>query len=239
MHTPTPAPIAIIGAMQPELDLLQSRLQQAQSQRSGLIVFHTGLLAGKPVVLVLSGIGKVNAAVATALVIQQFKPACVINTGSAGGLGAGLKVGDVVLGAEAAHHDVDVTAFGYVPGQVPQQPPRFASDAVLLQTARQAAAAFAGAAIVEGLVVSGDAFIHERSKIDAIRRDFADVQAVEMEAAAIAQTCHVLATPFVIVRAISDAADEAASQSFDEFLQTAARHSAQMVENLVAAIEAA
>ncbi len=225
--------------MQPELDLLQSRLQQAQSQRSGQIVFHTGLLAGKPVVLVLSGIGKVNAAVATALVIQQFKPACVINTGSAGGLGAGLKVGDVVLGAEAAHHDVDVTAFGYVPGQVPQQPPRFASDAVLLQTARQAAAAFAGAAIVEGLVVSGDAFIHERSKIDAIRRDFADVQAVEMEAAAIAQTCHVLATPFVIVRAISDAADEAASQSFDEFLQTAARHSAQMVENLVAAIEAA
>ena len=239
MHTPTPAPIAIIGAMQPELDLLQSRLQQAQSQRSGQIVFHTGLLAGKPVVLVLSGIGKVNAAVATALVIQQFKPACVINTGSAGGLGAGLKVGDVVLGAEAAHHDVDVTAFGYVPGQVPQQPPRFASDAVLLQTARQAAAAFAGAAIVEGLVVSGDAFIHERSKIDAIRRDFADVQAVEMEAAAIAQTCHVLATPFVIVRAISYAADEAASQSFDEFLQTAARHSAQMVENLVAAIEAA
>ena len=132
MNTPTQAPIAIIGAMQPELDLLQSRLQQAQSQHSGQIVFHTGLLAGKPVVLVLSGIGKVNAAVATALVIQQFKPACVINTGSAGGLGAGLKVGDVVLGAEAAHHDVDVTAFGYVPGQVPQQPPRFASDAALL-----------------------------------------------------------------------------------------------------------
>lgn len=233
MRTPT---IAVIGAMKPELALLQIRLHNTVSKTIGNITFHEGLLAGKDVVMVLSGIGKVNAAAATALVVQQFRPDCVINTGSAGGLGRGLRVGDVVIGTEIAHHDVDATAFGYTFGQVPQLPPRFGSDAGLIKAAKQAASAFSGATIVEGLVVSGDQFIQGSAKIDAIRQHFADVQAVEMEAAAIAQTCYQMGTPFVIVRAISDAADESASQSFDEFLQTAACHSAQMVEALVGAL---
>lgn len=233
MRTPT---IAVIGAMQPELDLLQNRLDNAVTTQIGSITFHEGVLAGKDVVLVLSGIGKVNAAVATALVIQQYRPDYVINTGSAGGLGQGLRVGDVVIGAEVAHHDVDVTAFGYVHGQVPQLPVRYASDAGLMKAAKHAAVAFAGATIREGLVLSGDQFIHDSHTIDHIRRHFADVEAVEMEAAAIAQACHQLHTPFVVVRAISDAADEEANQSFDAFLQTASRHSAQMVEALVAAL---
>ncbi len=232
----TASPIAIIGAMQPELELLQSRLQQAQQTRLGSVLLHRGRLGGRDVVLALSGIGKVNAALTTALVIHSCAPAAVVNTGSAGGLASGIRVGDVVLGLEAAHHDVDVTAFGYLPGQVPQLPARFAADAALAAAAERAAAAFAGARIHRGLVVSGDAFIQDSGRIAVIHQHFPDVQAVEMEAAAIAQTCHQLATPFVIVRAISDAADEAASQSFEQFLQTAARHSAAMVEALVAAL---
>ncbi|MCP2040709.1 adenosylhomocysteine nucleosidase [Neisseria sp. HSC-16F19] len=228
--------LAIIGAMQPELDLLQSRLENAATTHAGSVVFHHGRLNGREVVLVLSGIGKVNAAMATALVIQQFKPQYVINTGSAGGLAAGIRVGDVVIGTEAAHHDVDVTVFGYAPGQVPQQPARFGADERLAAAAERAAAAFAGAAVHRGLVVSGDQFVNDSGKIAAIRGHFADVQAVEMEAAAIAQTCHQQGVPFVIVRAVSDAADEEAGQSFEAFLQTASVHSAEMVCALVAAL---
>lgn len=228
--------IAVIGAMQPEIDLLQQRLEKRESHKIGAFEIHTGELHGKRVVLSLSGIGKVNAAAATTLVCQMFGVDCVINTGSAGGLGQGLKVGDVVIGTETAHHDVDVSAFGYAIGQVPQLPARFVSAEHLVQTAQQAAQAFADAQVQTGLIVSGDAFIHSQDKVNAIRQDFADVQAVEMEAAAIAQTCHQLNVPFVVIRAISDAADDKADISFDEFLQIAGKHSAQMVGDLIAAL---
>ena len=125
--------IAVIGAMQPEIELLKGRLNNRESYRFGAFEIHCGNLHGKRIVLTLSGIGKVNAAAATATAILKFSPDCVINTGSAGGLGQGLKVGDVVIGSETAHHDVDVTAFGYAIGQVPQLPPAFASDHALVK----------------------------------------------------------------------------------------------------------
>ncbi|CWP08263.1 putative nucleoside phosphorylase [Neisseria meningitidis] len=184
-------------------------------------------------VLALSGIGKVNAAVATAWIIREFAADCVINTGSAGGLGKGLKVGDVVIGTETAHHDVDVTAFGYAWGQVPQLPARFASDGILIEAAKRAARTFEGAAVEQGLIVSGDRFVHSSEGVAEIRKHFPEVKAVEMEAAAIAQTCHQLETPFVIIRAVSDSADEKADISFDEFLKTAAANSAKMVAEIV------
>ena len=154
-----------------------------------------------------SGIGKVNAAIATTLVIEHFSPDCVINTGSAGGIGKGLQVGDVVIGTQVAHHDVDVTAFGYAIGQVPQQPASYPSDLTLVHAAEQAARVFQAANIRQGLIVSGDQFINDAFSIETICREFANPQAVEMEAAAIAQTCYQLGKPFVIIRAISDSAD--------------------------------
>ena len=184
-------------------------------------------------VLVLSGIGKVNAAVSTSWVIHQFAPDCVINTGSAGGLGKGLKVGDVVIGETVAHHDVDVTAFGYVWGQVPQLPAVFASDSNLIRQAEKAAQVFDGAAVTQGLIVSGDRFVHSSEGVAEIRSHFPEVKAVEMEAAAIAQTCYQLEVPFVIIRAVSDSADEKADISFEEFLKTAAVSSAKMVTEIV------
>ena len=176
---------------------------------------------------------KANAAVSTSWVIHQFEPDCVINTGSAGGLGKGLKVGDVVIGETVAHHDVDVTVFGYVWGQVAQLPAVFTSDENLIRQAEKAAQVFEGAAVTQGLIVSGDRFVHSSEGVAEIRSHFPEVKAVEMEAAAIAQTCHQLEVPFVIIRAVSDSADEKADISFEEFLKTAAVSSAKMVTEIV------
>ena len=227
--------IALIGAMPPEISLLQESLQNLRSEHLADFDIYCGEYAGKNVVLALSGIGKVNAALSTALVLQH-RPDFVINTGSAGGLGSGLKVGDVVIGTQTAHHDVDVTAFGYAIGHVPQMPARFESDPALCAAAEKAAAAFEHAAVHRGLIVSGDQFVHSSESVAEVRRHFPDAQAVEMEAAAIAQSCHRFGVPFVVVRAISDLADEEADTSFETFLKTASVHSAKMVLQLIEAL---
>lgn len=225
--------IAVVGAMEQEIELLRESMNNVKHVSFGKFSAYEGELAEKRMVLVLSGIGKVNAAVSTSWVIHQFAPDCVINTGSAGGLGKGLKVGDVVIGETVAHHDVDVTAFGYVWGQVPQLPAVFESDSNLIRQAEKAAQVFDGAAVTQGLVVSGDRFVHSSEGVAEIRSHFPEVKAVEMEAAAIAQTCHQLEVPFVIIRSVSDSADEKADISFEEFLKTAAVSSAKMVTEIV------
>ena len=225
--------IAVVGAMEQEIELLRESMANVKHVSFGKFSAYEGELAGKRMVLVLSGIGKVNAAVSTSWVIHQFAPDCIINTGSAGGLGKGLKVGDVVIGETVAHHDVDVTAFGYVWGQVPQLPAAFASDENLIRQAEKAAQVFEGAAVTQGLIVSGDRFVHSSEGVAEIRSHFPEVKAVEMEAAAIAQTCHQLEVPFVIIRAVSDSSDEKADISFEEFLKTAAVSSAKMVTEIV------
>ncbi len=230
-----PQTIALIGAMPPEISLLQENLQNLRSEHMADFDIYCGEYAGKNVVLALSGIGKVNAALSTALVLQH-RPDFVINTGSAGGLGSGLKVGDVVIGTQTAHHDVDVTAFGYAIGHVPRMPARFESDPALCAAAEKAAAAFEHAAVHRGLIVSGDQFVHSSESVAEVRPHFPDAQAVEMEAAAIAQICHRFGVPFVVVRAISDLADEEADTSFETFLKTASVHSAKMVLQLIEAL---
>ena len=226
-------PVAIIGAMEQEIALLQSRIAQPQHEKVAHVAITRGTLAGKPVLLAQSGIGKVNAAITTTILLEKYQAACVINTGSAGGLQGGMKQGDVVVGIQTAHHDADATAFGYAIGQLPQMPARYEADAALVEHAARAAIAFDGAAIHRGLIVSGDQFINHPDKIARIRAHFPDALAVEMEAAAIAQTCYQFARPYVIIRALSDLADGEAEYSFETFLQMAATHSAEMVENLV------
>lgn len=227
------ADIAIIAAMNQELEVLETALVDKHSFSHLGKVFYTGILEGVSVVLTLSGIGKVNAAAATMLTLALFSPKAVINTGSAGGLASEVEIGDVVLGRVVAHHDVDVRAFGYVIGQVPQLPPLFESDAGLLTLAEAAARTFSDTTVHQGLVISGDQFINGGQKLQVIREHFPQVQACEMEAAAIAQVCQQAAVPFVIIRAISDHADYQAEQSFEAFLIWAAKRSAMMVQRLV------
>ena len=228
--------IVIIGAMEQEISLLKNLMHHPAEERFGNFLFFKGKLFNKDVILIQSGIGKVNAAIATALAIHQYKPDCIINTGSAGGIGPGLRVGDVVIGTLIAHHDVDVTAFGYAYGQVPAMRPAFESEEQLVSVARMAAREFKDAKILKGLIVSGDQFIHTPEQAAKIREHFFGVQAVEMEAAAIAQTCEQFKVPFVIIRAISDLADEEASISFEEFLEQASVNSARMVNSIIGSL---
>ena len=210
--------IAIIGAMPQEVEILCGLMLEPKTTEIANCKIFEGKINNRPVAVLQSGIGKVAAAMGTTLLIQQFKPDMIINTGSAGGLDP----------TDVRHHDVDVTAFGYEKGQLPANPAAFLPNEQLVDVAKKQAEKL-GLNAVSGLICSGDAFINGADKIAQIRADFPQVAAVEMEAAAIAQVCHAMQIPFVVVRAISDVADKESHLSFDEFLPLAAEKSSEMV----------
>ena len=225
--------IGIIGAMQQEVAILKDALEQRQEISQGGCTYYSGKLHGVEVILLQSGIGKVSAAIGTALLLNQYQPDIVINTGSAGGFDPSLTMGDVVISSEVRHHDADVTAFGYEIGQMAGQPAAFIADEKLMSVAEQALQTMHNKHAVRGLICTGDAFVCSEEKQNFIRQHFPTAVAVEMEAAAIAQTCHQFGVPFVVVRAISDVADKASPLSFDEFLPLAAQSSSAMVLKMI------
>lgn len=224
--------IGIIGAMEQEVAILKSQLANCETYQKAGCTFYTGTLNGADVVLLQSGIGKVAAAVGTAVLLEVFQPDVVLNTGSAGGFDSSLNVGDVVISTEVRYHDADVTAFGYEIGQMAQQPAAFQSDEKLMAVAEKALATMGDIHAVRGLICTGDAFVCSADKQAFIREHFPSVVAVEMEAAAIAQACHQFNVPFVVVRAISDVADKESPMSFEEFLPLAAKSSSAMVSKM-------
>lgn len=226
--------IGIIGAMEQEVAILKDSLTNCETLTKGGCTFYQGQLNGAEVVLLQSGIGKVAAAVGTTILLDQFAPDLVINTGSAGGFDPSLNHGDVVISTEVRHHDADVTAFGYEIGQMAGQPAAFTADEKLIQIAEQALNQIPGKHAVRGLICTGDTFVCTAEKQAFIRSHFPSVVAVEMEASAIAQTCHQFKVPFVVVRAISDVADKESPMSFEEFLPLAAQSSSEMVVKMVA-----
>ncbi|AHJ75192.1 MULTISPECIES: 5'-methylthioadenosine/S-adenosylhomocysteine nucleosidase [Kosakonia] len=224
--------IGIIGAMEEEVTLLRDKIENRQTLNVGGSEIYTGTLNGTEVALLKSGIGKVAAAMGATLLLERCQPDVIINTGSAGGLAATLKVGDIVVSDEARYHDADVTAFGYDIGQLPGCPAGFKADDKLIAAA-EACIGELNLHAVRGLIVSGDAFINGADGLAKIRHNFPQAIAVEMEATAIAHVCHNYGVPFVVVRAISDVADQESHLSFDEFLVVAAKQSSLMVETLV------
>lgn len=230
--------IGIIGAMEQEVLLLKNEMENCQLQEIAGCKFYTGKLRNIDVVLLQSGIGKVAAAVGTTILLEKFKPKMVFNTGSAGGFDPSLNLGDVVISTQVAYHDADVTAFGYEQGQMAGQPARFLSDEKLIKMTENALNAMENTPhLVRGLICTGDAFVHTAEKQAFIREHFPDVVAVEMEAAAIAQTCHQFKVPFVVVRAISDVADKQSPMTFEEFLPLAAESSSKMIIQILEQIE--
>jgi adenosylhomocysteine nucleosidase len=232
--------IGIIGAMEEEVGLLRASLRNPSEIAAGGFVFFVGGLEGADVVLLRCGIGKVNAAVGCALLIDRFKPEFVINTGSAGGLRPDLTFGDVVISEGLLQHDVDVTAFGYAPGQIPGQPAVFpAASALILRAEKAVDALKAQGALapslnrVRGVIGSGDVFVHEPAAVARIKSLFPDLCAVEMEGAAIAQTCSLFRTPFLVIRSLSDVAGKESPMKFDEFLPLASRNSCEIVRAIV------
>lgn len=220
--------VGIIGAMEQEVTILRDRIENRSTFTRAGCEIYSGWLNGVKVALLKSGIGKVSAAMGTTLLLENARPDIVINTGSAGGLASTLNVGDIVVSSEARYHDADVTAFGYKAGQMAGCPAAFSADASLIALAERAIVSLQLNA-VQGLIVSGDAFINGAEPLARIRRTFPQAVAVEMEATAIAHVCHQFGVPFVVVRAISDVADKASHLSFDEFLAVATQQSSRMV----------
>lgn len=225
--------IGIIGAMAEEVTLLASRLENRKTREHVGSTFHVGRLHGVDVVILQSGIGKVNAAVGTTLLLDMYQPEAVINTGSAGGFGSDLQVGDVVVSTEVRHHDVDAVVFGYEHGQVPRMPAAYLPDERLVKIARDCIESLGHLRVYEGLIATGDAFMACPDAVQRTRERFPTMLAAEMEAAAIAQTCHLYGCPFVVIRALSDIAGKESNLSFQQFIDQAATHSAEMVEAMV------
>jgi adenosylhomocysteine nucleosidase len=232
--------IGIIGAMEDEVSLLRRALENPETQKAGDFEFYSGGLLGKPVVLLRCGIGKVNAAVGCALLIHIFRPALVINTGSAGGVDPDLKFGDAIISDGLVYHDVDVTAFSYAPGQVPGQPRIFPVPEDLIIRAEQAVDQLKEEQLLpgdfchrRGLIGSGDVFMHDPERIAAVRRIFPALKAVEMEGAAIAHCCRLFSVPALIIRSLSDIAGVESPVKFNEFLSIASNHSAEIVRRII------
>lgn len=223
----------IICAMEEEIKALRAQLTNANEENIANMIFYSGQINDHEVVLVRAGIGKVQAGVTTAFLIENFKVDAVINSGSAGGIGTGLAVGDLVLSTGAAYHDASATVFGYKPGQLPQQPQIFEADQELLQAVSEAASQ-TGLQVKPGLIVTGDQFVSSQAQIAAIKEIYPQALCCEMEGAAVAQVAYQFDKPFLIVRAMSDVGDEDAGQSFDEFIIDAGKKSAQMILNLLA-----
>ncbi|NMA90607.1 MAG: 5'-methylthioadenosine/S-adenosylhomocysteine nucleosidase, partial [Amphibacillus sp.] len=209
--------IAIIGAMDEEIALLLTKIEVQSDEMIANSRFIQGKLEGKEVVLLKSGIGKVNAAMATTILHERYQPTAVINTGSAGGLDTSLSIGDIVISDRVVHHDVDVTAFDYQYGQIPSMPLYFESDQNLINIVEKTIQSINQVNCKQGLIATGDSFIQKPEAVQKIREQFPDVIAAEMEAVAIAQVCHQYQTPFVVIRALSDIAGKESAQSFDQF----------------------
>ena len=221
--------IGIIGAMEPEIAILRDQINNRETETIAGCEFYRGELAGHDVILTRSGIGKVAASIATTILLDRFEPDCVINTGSAGGFDPELRVGDVVISDEVRHHDVNVTAFGYEPGQLPQQPAAFISDSKLIEVAKQVMHQLPELQSRIGLICTGDQFMCDPDHIEQVRQTFPDMMAAEMEAAAIAQVCHQFKVPFVVIRSLSDIAGTESPSTFEEYLEVAAKNSSAMI----------
>ena len=186
-------------------------------------------------VVVKSGIGKVNAAVCTQILADCFQVTAVVNTGIAGSLKNEINIGDIVLSKDALHHDMDSTGFGYPPGQVPRMDVlAFEADEKLIELAKNCCDSVnPDINSFVGRVVSGDQFISGKDKKEWIKSQF-DGFCTEMEGAAIAQTCYLNHIPFLIIRAISDKADDSAQVDYAEFEAKAITHSVNLLLELTA-----
>ena len=225
--------LGIIGAMEVEVEQLKADMVISRELTVAGMAFCEGSLKGLPVVVVRSGIGKVNAAVCTQILCDLFRVDAVINTGVAGSLNADINIGDIVLSVDVLHHDVDAVNFGYPLGQIPQMDVfSFKADEELISMAEEICHKVnPEIQIFRGRVVSGDQFIADQDTKDRIVENFGGF-CTEMEGASIAQTCYLNDIPFVIIRAISDKADNSASMDYPTFEKEAAGHCIALVEGI-------
>lgn len=226
--------IGIIGAMDEEVAQIVEVMTIEKEENKAQMNFKQGKLNGKDVVVVRSGIGKVNAAVCTQVLADDFKVDYVINTGIAGSLKAQIDIVDIVISSDVLHHDMDATGFGYALGQIPRMDTlSFKADDRLIELAKESCAkAVPQIGVHVGRVVSGDQFISDKEVKNKIADNF-DGYCTEMEGAAIAQAAYLNNIPFVILRAISDKADDSATMDYPAFEKQAIKNSVLLIKELV------
>ena len=226
--------IGIIGAMELEVEQLKKEMNVTAVVKKAGMDFFEGTLGGAPVVIVRSGIGKVNAALCVQILADECRVSHVINTGVAGSLNAKLDNGDILISRDALHHDMDVTIFGYQPGEVPQMGFReFKADEQMMALAKEACEKVnPDIHVMCGRVVSGDQFISSKEVKERLITQFQG-DCAEMEGASVAHGAYLNSLPFVIIRAISDKADDSAEMDYPTFEAAAAKHSAALVKEMI------
>lgn len=230
--------IGIIGAMEDEVAELKKSMEIEEIVSTASFSFCRGKLSGKEVVVVRSGIGKVNAAVCAQILVDRFGADVIINTGIAGSLDAAIDIGDIVISTDAVEHDMDASIFGDPVGQIPRMDTfSFPADESLVKLAKEVnEKANPDIHTWTGRIVSGDQFVSSAEKKDQLIRLF-DAKCTEMEGAAIAHTAYLNKISCVIIRAISDKADNSASVDYPTFEAAAIRHSVRLIQALVPEIQ--
>jgi adenosylhomocysteine nucleosidase len=228
--------IGIIGAMEEEISFFRQEIDNLDEIQKGKRIYYTGAWKGHDVFISRCGVGKVNAAITSQVLIDVFGAEIIIFTGVAGGAEENLNVGDVVISTSCQQHDIDASPLGFERGTIPMfdGPSDFQADKGLLDIAYRSALNTVSndIKVVKGKIVSGDQFIADTDKVKQLRNDFS-AACVEMEGAAVAQSAYFNNIPFVVIRSISDKANGEAAESFETFVNKAAENSAAIVEKML------
>ncbi len=225
--------IGLIGAMDEEIKLLLSQMESREEVSRAGINYISGTLQGRQVVVCKSGVGKVNAAVTTQILIDHFGVSHVLFTGVAGALDPRLNIGDIVISSSCMQHDMDVTPLGFDRGIIPYQDVSdFPADERLISLAENACKELARDEYLIGKVLSGDQFIASRDTVQTLYKQLNGACA-EMEGAAVAQVCYMNGTPYVVIRSMSDKADGSAHVNFAEFTVKASERSHSIVSHML------
>ena len=223
--------IGIIAAMQEELDEILNIVELIEQKNIYEITFYIGKIKSKKIVLVKSGVGKVNAARVTQILIDNFNVNYVINVGSAGAIEPKLNIGDIVIGTKLIQHDFDITAFNHEKGYITGVGSYINSDEKLIENLKQSIENIndTKCKVKYGIIASGDIFCTDIKMKEKIYSKF-NADCVEMEGAAVAQVCFLDKIPFVVIRSISDTPNGNNNITFDEFLKLASKRCSKILE---------
>lgn len=226
--------IGIIGAMDEEVAYLKTLIEMVSMKNINGMDFTIGKMDAKSVVIVRSGIGKVNAAICTQVLVDLYGVDYIINTGVAGAMGKGMNIGDIVISKDLVQHDFDTTAFGTKLGEIPRlNQTFFEADEELIKVAKEASdEVLSGSNVFIGRIASGDQFISSNEQKEKINSIFKPL-CVEMEGAAIAHAAFLNKIPFVVIRAISDTSEDHATAIYEKNKDKVAHNCAKIVENII------
>ncbi|NPA11684.1 MAG: 5'-methylthioadenosine/adenosylhomocysteine nucleosidase [Epsilonproteobacteria bacterium] len=227
--------IAIMCAMREELEPLLEKVNIKQEIDYSKNRYYIGEFEGKELVLAYSKIGKVNASITASVLLEKFKADVLLFSGVAGAIDEDLKIGDLIIASKTCQHDVDLTVFGYEPGFIPESKTFYDCDENLRNIAKDVAKE-KGIKLKEGIIASGDQFIHNKEKKEWIKNTF-NASAIEMEGGAVGCVAWHFGVPFFMLRSISDSAEEGAGVDFDEFLEESSKVSAAFLIDMLRKIQ--